>query len=115
FRRVLFRSVVHEEVGKVLGGHHDQRIRARGDEPFPQAAIGGIERLAQRRIGHARAPGDAGRVAADACENQAHTPATLSSSWVVMALMPAWPGPCRITPSRIAWIYSGQEMPRNAA
>src|SRR4029077_10567325 len=109
------RHVVHEEVGEVLGRHHDERLRARGDELLAQAAEGGVEGLAQRRIGHARAPGDARRVAADAGEDQAHTPATFSSICVVMVYTPARTCPCFAMPSRIAWMYTGHDMPRKAA
>jgi len=79
------RHVVHEEIGEVLGRYHDERVRARGEELLAQAAIGGIEGLAQCRIGHVRAPGDTGCVTADTRKHQAHTPATFSFTAVVMA------------------------------
>ena len=56
----------------------------RRDELLAHAMKGGIERLAQRCIRHLATAGDTGSVAADACEYQAHTPATFSSIAVVM-------------------------------
>ena len=53
-------------------------------EALRHAAIGLVKLARDRGIGHVRASGDAGRVAADAREYQAHTPATFSSSAVVM-------------------------------
>ena len=51
----------------------------------PRARNAAWNGIAQRRIGEMGAAGDAGGVAADAGEDQAHTPATFSSIAVVIA------------------------------
>ena len=48
------------------------------------AAVGGVEFLRDARIDEVRPTRDAGRVARDSREHQAHTPATFSSIAVVM-------------------------------
>ena len=68
------------------------------------APVGAIELIGDAAIGHVRAPGDAGRMTADARKYQAHRSATFSSKRVVIAYTPARTGPWRLTPARIAAI-----------
>ena len=77
--------VVHEKIGEVLGGDHDQGIGPRRGKFGGHAAIGAVELLDDGFIGHVRAAGDAGSMTADAREHQAHRSATLSSNPVVIA------------------------------
>ena len=56
----------------MLRADDDQRIRLLRFERQPHAIVGCIERVAHDGIGALLAAGDAGRVAAYACEHEAH-------------------------------------------
>ena len=62
-----------------------QRVRPGGAHRLAEAVELGMERVLHGRVGEMGAAGDARGVAADAGEDQAHTPATFSSSVVVIA------------------------------
>jgi hypothetical protein len=54
------RHVVHEEVGEVLGRHHDQRIGPRRADVVAHAVQCTLQRLARLGVGALGAGGDAG-------------------------------------------------------
>ena len=76
--------VVHEEIREMLGRDDHQRVGPRGLETLAHAAVGAVEFRHDGRIGQMRATRDARRMARDSGEHQTHTPATFSSSSVVM-------------------------------
>jgi hypothetical protein len=79
------RHVVHEEVREVLGRDDDHRVGLRRAHGFAEAMELRVELVLHRRVGQVGAARDAGGVAAHACKNQAHTPATFSFVPVVIA------------------------------
>ncbi|MNT47895.1 hypothetical protein D3C72_1846450 [compost metagenome] len=79
------RHVVHEEVREVLGRDDDHRVGLGGAHRLAEAMELRVELVLHRRVGQVRAAGDAGGVAAHACEYETHTPATFSFVPVVMA------------------------------
>ncbi|MPM75162.1 hypothetical protein SDC9_122153 [bioreactor metagenome] len=74
------RHVVHEEVGEVLGGHDDDRVRPRIGQLLSQIAQRAMHGVFHLRVGELRTPGDTGGVAANACEDKAHDVLLISPS-----------------------------------
>ena len=69
----------------MIGGDNDERVGPAGRECFSHAAELGVEGIANAWLGQVSAARDPGRVTADTCKDQAHTPATFSSVDVVIA------------------------------
>src|ERR1700741_239112 len=97
----ITRHVVHEKIGEMFGGDHHECIGPRGLERLAHLPVICIECFAHRGFREFRPRDDAGRVAANAGEHEAHSPATFSSVRDVIAYTPARTGPYLRTPSRM--------------
>ena len=96
--------IVHEEVGEMLGGNHDQGLGPTGFQRLPHSIHGGVQRAHILRVRHGLAAGYPRPVGTHPGKYQAHI-APLPS---VVTYSPALTSPCSARASRMAWIYSGQ-------